>query len=202
MLPAVFFDKDGTLIEDTPNVCNVNSLTLEAGIGPCLRTLFCSGYKLFVISNQPGLALGHFEFNDLLEVLKAIEFATAIKFTDVYCCPHVPFTSSDGKTVGCACRKPSPNMILRAANDHRVDLARSWFVGDILNDVEAGNRAGCRTILIDNGNETEWITNEMREPDFVVGNLFAAALTILRTDSVNVSHDLDAHTPICTYEWI
>ncbi len=59
----------------------------------------------------------------------------------------------------CLCRKPMPGLLRRAAVDHDVDLQRSWFVGDILDDVEAGSRAGCRTILIDNGNETEWLVD-------------------------------------------
>ena len=59
-------------------------------------------------------------------------------------------------------------MLLKAAEEYRIDLKRSWMIGDILNDVEAGNRAGCKSILLNTGNETEWLRNEYRYPDFVV----------------------------------
>lgn len=57
-------------------------------------------------------------------------------------------------------------MLIRAAQELHIDLSQSWMIGDILHDVEAGNRAGCRTVLIDNGNETEWETGPYREPDY------------------------------------
>jgi len=69
-------------------------------------------------------------------------------------------------------------MILRAACDLDIDLKQSWFVGDILNDVEAGRKAGCKTVLIDNGNETEWVLNRDRMPHHVAGDLAEAAFII------------------------
>jgi FMN phosphatase YigB (HAD superfamily) len=70
--------------------------------------------------------------------------------------------------------------LLRAAHEHRLDLARSWFIGDILNDVEAGNRAGCRTVLLDNGHDTEWVDGAQRVPTVRVGDLHEAAQFVLR----------------------
>jgi len=69
-------------------------------------------------------------------------------------------------------------MILRAADEHNIFLPESWMIGDILHDVEAGNRAGCHSVLINNGNETEWEMNEWRKPLYVAGNLSEAALQI------------------------
>jgi phosphoglycolate phosphatase-like HAD superfamily hydrolase len=71
-------------------------------------------------------------------------------------------------------------MLLQAAKDLNVDLSASFMIGDILNDVEAGKRAGCKAILIDNGNETEWILNEQRTPDLTVKNFKEAAEWIAR----------------------
>lgn len=202
MTPAVFFDKDGTLV-DTANACDRTTLTLEAGIGPCLRTLYCAGYKLFLISDQVGTAAGYFDPEDLTDVLRAIEIATGTEFSGFYFCPHQPFRSPARKTAGCGCRKPAPGMVFKAAHEHDLDLGQSWFVGDILNDVEAGNRAGCRTILIDNGNQSEWLTNRMRQPDYIVGNLFEAALTILTADGDEVGTSPDRpSSPLSTYEGI
>ena len=71
-------------------------------------------------------------------------------------------------------------MIHKAVLEHRIDLTVSWLVGDILNDIEAGNRAGCQTMLLDNGHETEWERSPRREPKIIVKNLYEAALTITR----------------------
>ena len=74
-------------------------------------------------------------------------------------------------------------MLQQAAREHGIDLARSWMVGDILNDVEAGRRAGCRTVLIDNGNETEWLRSPLRTPDISAPDLLSAALAMQQLDA-------------------
>jgi histidinol phosphatase-like enzyme len=83
-------------------------------------------------------------------------------------------------TIECKCRKPAPGMILQAANDVQIDVSASWMIGDILNDVEAGNRAGCRTCLIDNGNETEWVKGPFRTPTYISANFLEAAKHICK----------------------
>lgn len=77
--------------------------------------------------------------------------------------------------MSCGCRKPAPGLLLQAAAQHDVDLAASWMVGDILDDVEAGHRAGCRSVLVDNGNETEWVRAPLRIPDYVARDFTDAA---------------------------
>jgi D-glycero-D-manno-heptose 1,7-bisphosphate phosphatase len=89
--------------------------------------------------------------------------------------------------VRCDCRKPAPGLLLRAAGDLGLDLASSWMVGDILDDVEAGRRAGCRTVLVDIGHETEWDVGPLRRPDLVVPNLPAAAEAIVAASDPAVS---------------
>jgi histidinol phosphatase-like enzyme len=74
---------------------------------------------------------------------------------------------------------------LRAAQDHAIDLDRSWMIGDILDDIEAGCRAGCRTMLLDNGGESEWHFGPQRTPDFIVDNLAQAARCITATSAVD-----------------
>jgi HAD superfamily hydrolase (TIGR01662 family) len=90
-----------------------------------------------------------------------------------YYCPHAP-------DAGCACRKPAAGMLHRAALEHGVRLPDSWMIGDILDDVEAGKRAGCRTVLLDNGNETEWQITPERVPDCIARNFAEAAQLVLR----------------------
>jgi histidinol phosphatase-like enzyme len=98
----------------------------------------------------------------------------------VYWCPHHPQGCVAGYANLCDCRKPAPGMLLRAAREHRLDLSRSWFVGDILDDVEAGNRAGCRTVLLDNGHETQWLEGAQRVPTARAADLREAARIVIR----------------------
>ena len=178
---AVFLDKDGTLIEDIPfNVdpCRIR-LTPNAGAG--LRMLRDAGFAFIVVSNQAGVAHGKFTEEKLVPVARQLAALLAdegISLLDFYYCPHAPDGSQAAYAGDCTCRKPLPGMLHRAADEHGIDLARSWMVGDILNDIEAGRRAGCRTVLIDNGNETEWQRGPLREPDAVAVDLLEAAQTI------------------------
>ena len=86
---------------------------------------------------------------------------SGVALTDFLLCPHAPGPRDMPK---CLCRKPAPGMLVRAARRHRIDLARSWMVGDTLDDVEAGRRAGCRGILFDSGRETRWRRSPLRTP--------------------------------------
>ncbi len=187
--PAVFLDKDGTLIEDVPFNVDPALIRLTPGAGEALRSLRDAGFKLIVVSNQSGVARGLFPEAALARVAERLDALLAewdVRLDGFYTCPHHPEGSVPEYAIACACRKPAPGMILAAAREHGVDLQRSWLIGDILNDVEAGRRAGCRTILLDNGNETEWELSAERRPDFVAPDLGAAAERILLVEGVKV----------------
>lgn len=179
---AVFLDKDGTLVVDVPYNVDPNRMTLMPGAGEALRRLSDAGYRLIVISNQSGVARGMFAESALPAVAQRLADMLAEHGAPVagfYYCPHHPDGVVAEYAIHCNCRKPEPGLILRAAQEHGIALDESWFIGDILNDVEAGRRAGCRTILLDNGNETEWELNRQRLPDCVVSDLRDAADRIL-----------------------
>lgn len=185
---AVFLDKDGTLIENVPY--NVDPalirLTDEALEG--LRLLQAGCYKLIVVSNQSGIARGLFKEEDLLPVeerLHQLLSEGCVSLDGFYYCPHHAGGVVRQYAQDCTCRKPNPGMLFRAADEHHVNLTASWLLGDILDDIEAGNRAGCRTILVDNGNETEWRLTTHRRPDFIVKNLFVAAYLIRAIEDFN-----------------
>jgi D,D-heptose 1,7-bisphosphate phosphatase len=166
---AVFLDKDGTLVQDVPY--NVDPQLIEPAEGAldALRLLGRAGYQLVVVSNQSGVARGLFPETALLPVEEKLRdlFAQAgAELAGFYFCPHHPQGSVSEYAVECACRKPKPGMLLRAAAELDLDLARSWMIGDILDDVEAGHRAGCRSILVDLGTES-LPTDPLRAPDFV-----------------------------------
>jgi histidinol-phosphate phosphatase family protein len=183
--PAVFLDKDGTLVEDVPYNVDPGRIRLAPGACRGLPRLHAAGYRLIVISNQSGVALGRFAEDDLAPVRRRLEELLGecgVGLSGFYYCPHHPRGVVPPYARACRCRKPQPGLITRAAREQGVDLADSWFVGDILDDVEAGRRAGCRTVLIDNGNETEWVRSPWRWPHLVAADLDRAASLIGETN--------------------
>ncbi|MDB5250261.1 MAG: hydrolase, HAD-superfamily, subfamily [Segetibacter sp.] len=181
---AVFLDKDGTLIPDVPYNVNPDLITLEDGVIEGLRLLKKDGFCFVIISNQAGVAKGYFNYHQLNQVEQKINLLlqpAGIKIEKYLFCPHHPEGKVKEYSTDCSCRKPKPGMILQAAKDLEINLEQSWMIGDILNDAEAGNRAGCKTILINNGNETEWVNGLYREPTFVAAN-FLEAVNFIRSN--------------------
>jgi D-glycero-D-manno-heptose 1,7-bisphosphate phosphatase len=184
---AVFLDKDGTLVDDVPYNVDPALLVLANNAGPALRLLRSLGYRLYVISNQSGVARGLFaeaSLGPLFARLEAMLAQEGVQIDGAFWCPHHPQGAIAPYAVECACRKPQPGMLLQAAAQHGIDLAASWMVGDILDDIETGRRAGCRTALIDNGNETEWLLSPQRMPHLSAPDLLAAALGIQQHDAL------------------
>jgi D,D-heptose 1,7-bisphosphate phosphatase len=183
---AIFLDKDGTLVEDVPYNVDPGRIRLAPGAHEGAQLLHAAGFLLIVISNQSGVARGYFAEAALAGVERRLAELLApvgAPLTGFYYCPHSPEGSVRDYVAACDCRKPRPGLILRAANEHGLDPADCWFVGDILNDVEAGHRAGCRSVLIDNGNETEWKLTPARTPDHTVTDLAEAARVIIEAGS-------------------
>jgi D-glycero-D-manno-heptose 1,7-bisphosphate phosphatase len=180
---AVFIDKDGTLIPDVPYNVDPSLITLSEGALDGLKILSQNGFLLIMISNQAGVAYGYFAEEALEGVKEKVTSLLAeanISLDGYYFCPHHVKGAVEEYSIDCNCRKPKPGMILQAAKDFDIDLPASFMVGDILNDVEAGKAAGCRSILLDNGGETEWILTKERTPDHIVKNFKEAAEWILQ----------------------
>ena len=181
MNKAVFIDKDGTLIVDVPYNINPHLIQFTEGAVQALRELKEKGYLLILISNQSGVARGFFEEAHLEKLKAALQERlrpSGAALDGIFFCPHHPQGTVPAYAIECCCRKPEPGMIFQAVATHNIDLTTSWMIGDILHDIEAGNRAGCKTILIDNGNETEWTLNERRNPTAIVKSLPQAAALI------------------------
>lgn len=181
--PAVFLDKDGTLLEDVPYNVEPTLMRLSPGAGPALRRLADEGFALVVVSNQSGVARGLFPAAALTGVERRLGELLApygVELSGFHFCPHHPEGTVQRYARECECRKPRPGLLRRAASELGIELSHSWMVGDILDDVEAGGRAGCRTVLLDNGGETEWRTGECRSPERVTTDLGEAAAVILR----------------------
>jgi D-glycero-D-manno-heptose 1,7-bisphosphate phosphatase len=181
---AIFLDRDGTLIHNVHYCRNPEQVHLLPGVSRALGWLSRAGYRLIVITNQSGVARGYVSERELALVharLRRDLAAEGVRLDAIYYCPHHPQGAREEYTVACLCRKPAPGLLLRAAVEQGVALACSWFVGDILADVEAGNRAGCRTVLVDLGTEPR-PEAAVRTPTFVARNLPHAARLILAAD--------------------
>lgn len=153
--PAVFLDRDGVLLDLVPYLRDPDEARLVSGAGAALRRLAAAGVPFVVVTNQSAVARGMLDraglFRVHLRMLRLLE-AEGVRPLGIEFCPHHP---EHGEP--CDCRKPSPGMLWRAAHRFNLDLTRSVMVGDTDSDLEAGRRAGCRTILARTGygRETE-----------------------------------------------
>ncbi len=142
---AVFLDKDGTLVEDLPYNVDPSRMQLMPGARDGLQALHAAGYSLIVISNQSGVARGYFSEGALVAVearLRELLADISVPLRGFYYCPHHPRGQVAGYARACLCRKPQPGLILQAAREQRIRPSASWLIGDILDDIEAGRRAG------------------------------------------------------------
>jgi len=148
--PAIFLDRDGTINVEKDYLIDPADLVLFPGVGEALRRGRQAGYLLIVVTNQSGVARGYFttsEVERLHDHLQGELLAYGVQIDAFYLCPHHPQHGAGP----CDCRKGSPGMLLQAARDHHIDLAASWMIGDKRSDVEAGIKAGCRSILVRTG---------------------------------------------------
>lgn len=189
---AIFLDKDGTLIPDIPYNVDVEKITLSSSIISGLKALNDAGYAFIMISNQSGIAKGYFDQKAIQAVeakVRQLLVREGIYLDGFYYCPHDEHGEVAAFSRPCKCRKPQPGLIIEAAHDHDIDLANSWMIGDILDDIESGHRAGCKAILINNGNETIWEMNELRVPDVMLNSINEAAVYILNDNISNYQDD-------------
>ena len=169
---GVFLDRDGTINEEVGYLGNPDSLRLLPGAAGAIRRLNESGFAAIVVTNQSAIGRGYFSSEDvaavntcLIERLRA----RGACIDGLYVCPHRP----DER---CNCRKPQPGLLLQAAEEHGLDVRRSFLVGDKESDLDSGRRAGCRTVLIGTGPEHP---GNAPSSDHVADDLAAAVEWIL-----------------------
>ncbi|UCG46167.1 MAG: HAD-IIIA family hydrolase [Phycisphaerales bacterium] len=153
---AIFLDRDDTLIEDPGYINNPDQVKLMDGAAEALIELRNMGYKLVVVTNQSGVARGIVTEQVLAEIHNRLKQLLAEKgaFLDqIYYCPYHPEGVVAKYRRESELRKPNPGMLLAAAEEMDIDLAASWAIGNGARDVEAGLRAGCKTILIEHSHE-------------------------------------------------
>jgi D-glycero-D-manno-heptose 1,7-bisphosphate phosphatase len=146
--PAVLLDRDGVLNRDRGYVARKEDFEFLPGARDALRRLARRGFRLIVATNQSGIGRGYYgeeDFQTLTRWMLDQLRAEGIELAGVYHCPHAPED-------GCACRKPAPGLLLRAARELRLDLGRSWLVGDKPSDIQAARAAGVgRAVLVRSG---------------------------------------------------
>jgi D-glycero-D-manno-heptose 1,7-bisphosphate phosphatase len=152
--PAVFLDRDGTIIEDRGYVRRPDDVALLAGAVEGIGRLTRAGFATVLVSNQSGVARGLFTEEDLAAVharLQELLAERGVALDASYYCPYFdgPDATVEAYRRDSDLRKPRPGMLLQAARELDLDLSRSWMIGNSASDVEAGRRAGCRSVLID-----------------------------------------------------
>jgi D-glycero-D-manno-heptose 1,7-bisphosphate phosphatase len=182
MRPAVFLDRDGTLIELVHHLTDPADVRLIPGAGAALRRVRDAGFATVVVTNQSVIGRGMLTEAGLAEVhatMHALLAAECAEVDAVYFSPTAP-VSKDPTVVEDPFRKPGPGMLLQAAEDHALDLAASWMVGDTVSDMLAGRNAGCRTVLVRTGYGDRY-AHPMDAVDAVAADLAEAAGIILNT---------------------
>lgn len=175
---AVFLDRDGTIIEERNYLHREQDVTLVKGAATALKKLRRAGFMIFIVTNQAGIGRGYYTEGDMQRVHR---FLLGLLSKDdalvdgIYFCPHHPEDR-------CNCRKPSPKFLFDAAAQFHIRLADSFMVGDRISDLEAGRRAGARSVLV----QTGYGENEIRQSgaslpaDHIAKDLPAAVNWVLK----------------------
>jgi len=192
MNKAVFLDRDGVINElvyhqeqeviDSP--FTVNQFKLVTGVSQAIQQIHAAGYLAIVISNQPGVAKKQMTlpiFESIRQKMHRELAKDNAHLDGEYYCLHHPEAKLTLYRQVCECRKPKPGLLIQAQKELDINLPKSWFIGDNLSDVEAGQKAGCHTVLLTK------LKNEMLslmakrsiKPDHIAGNLLAAVRIIL-----------------------
>lgn len=190
---AVLLDRDGVINEliyypeheiiDSP--FTVGQFKLRPGVAQAIKPLNQRGYKVIVVSNQPGVAKNHFTLETLRAMdakMKAELSAQGASVDGIYYCLHHPEGENSQYRATCACRKPQPGLLLQAAREFGLDLGQCYMVGDSLTDIKAGKEVGCRTLLISRMKceLCQLMDEEGIKPDAIVSDLMEAERAIAR----------------------
>jgi D-glycero-D-manno-heptose 1,7-bisphosphate phosphatase len=153
-LRTVFLDRDGTINVEKDYLYLPEDFELIPGAAQAIRMLHEAGFLVVVVTNQSGIGRGYYDEDALVRLHRHMDDLLSREGARVdayYFCPHHPEAGEGGYRIDCDCRKPLPGMLFRAAADLNIDLASSYIIGDKMADVEAGLRAGCRSILVETG---------------------------------------------------
>jgi len=182
-------DRDGTISEEVGYVNHVSRYRVFPFAAEAVRTLNEAGWLAVLVTNQAGGARGYFKEEFIGEGHKGLTTEIqreGARLDAVYYCPHHPSVGEPPYRFDCDCRKPRPGLLLRAAEEHGLELSRCWMVGDRYSDTELARNAGARSALVLTGygrGELEHQSQAWKHrPDLVAENLLEAVRKIVTTD--------------------
>lgn len=168
--PALFLDRDGVLNEEISYITKPDQLVLYTFAVEAINRLKEAGWKCLVISNQSAVGRGMMTEHQLREINQKL--LHILPLDGIYYCPHYPPEQEEQQPyrINCSCRKPLPGLIFKAAQEHHVDLNRSYMVGDRATDILAGQAAGIKTVLVCTGYGPDRLERKVK-PDYIVADL-------------------------------
>jgi D,D-heptose 1,7-bisphosphate phosphatase len=159
MKKAIFLDRDGTINLDNGYTYKISDWIWIEGSKIAIKNFKMSGFLVFIITNQSGVARGYYKKTDIMLLHnyynQELKNEYDVEFDDIAFCPHHP---NFGKNRNCQCRKPKPKLITDLVRKYKIDCDKSWMIGDKISDVKAGYAAGLKTCLISNRLNTQHIT--------------------------------------------
>jgi len=182
MNKAVFLDRDGTIVEDVGYMNSPQQIQFIPGSIEAIKKLNEAGFKVVVITNQAGVARGLITEDMLQTIDKTLHkwiLSGGAHLDGLYYCPHHPEHGVHPYKQACECRKPHPGLIKRAHRDLNINLAQSYMIGDKATDVEAGKRAGTKTIYVLTGRGKGEKDRLQEKPDHIAENLADAVKWLL-----------------------
>jgi len=187
---AIFLDRDGTINDEVGYLDSADKLRIIPAAFEAVRLINASSMKAVVITNQAGVAKGLFTEEFVREINGQIQsafLAQGALINRFYFCPHHPTEGIDPYRLICNCRKPEPGLLLQAAVDLNIDLARSYVIGDRLRDIETAHRAGAKGVLVMTGYGQDLMqeagpdrANELNQPDYIAQDILEAVHWILK----------------------
>jgi D-glycero-D-manno-heptose 1,7-bisphosphate phosphatase len=191
VISAIFIDRDGVIVEDRNLLCSIKDIKIPLDVYKGFKLLKYTNLKKIVVSNQTVISRGiatEKAVEDINQYISSEIFSvTGSKIDKFYICPHHPEATLIQYRHKCDCRKPKSGMLIQAALEFDIDLSRSWMIGDRISDIIAGNKAGCKTMLVTTGmhNEKPIISEAMDlsiQPDYVCSNFLEAVKIILNKE--------------------
>jgi len=174
---AVFLDRDGTVNVEANYISSPDQLQLIPRTGNAIRELNELGTRVFIITNQSGIARGYLSeaaVHEIHDALRAMLKKENAFVDDFFYCPHLPGAPDERYNMVCDCRKPKPGMLIQAQQKYSIDLRRSFVIGDRCIDIATGKAVGAGTVMVSTGYGAEEILSCRNEPDFFARDLLDA----------------------------
>jgi D-glycero-D-manno-heptose 1,7-bisphosphate phosphatase len=182
MKAAVFLDRDGTINEEMGYINHPDRFVIFPFIPEAIRIFNALDFKVIIISNQSGVARGYFSetlVKTIHQMLKDVLVASNAKIDAIYYCPHHPAEGAEAYRIDCTCRKPKPGMVLQAVEEHGIDLANSYMIGDRFRDIQFAKTLELASAMVLTGYGKGEYTYQRKtwpfEPDIIGDNLLTVA---------------------------